>query len=107
MTPPKWRILPAADVDIDEQVRFLARTDEALARRYLHAVHRTIQSLTRMPGMGSPVRFFRMNRSVLRKWPVVGYPAVLVFYRDLPDQIEVVRVLRARRNWWMLLEDDS
>jgi plasmid stabilization system protein ParE len=104
MTTATRRILPAADVDIDTQVLFLARKDERLAIRFFQAVQRTIDTLVDMPGMGSPVRLFNLANREIRKWPVAGFPEVLVFYVEQPNGVEVVRVLNSRQNWWKLLD---
>ena len=105
MTAKSRRILPAADADIDSQILFFKKRDESLAVRYFKAVQRAIDALVEMPSMGSPVRVPSIKDRNLRKWPVTGFPNALIFYRELSDSVEIVRVLNASQNWWLLLGD--
>jgi toxin ParE1/3/4 len=103
MTGRTRRILPAADVDIDEQVLFYFGKEENLGLRFFQAVQITIDNLAEMPAMGSPLRLPRIDHG-LRKWPVLGFPRVLVFYREVDNGVEIIRVLHARQNWRALFD---
>ena len=39
----------------------------------------------------------------MRKWGVKGFDTVLVFYLPRNDDVAIVRVLHAARDWWGLL----
>lgn len=99
------RILPAAVADIDEQADYYQRRDVALKDRFLDELASTIATLAKTPGLGSPRRLDSVP--ALRVFPVREFVTMLVFYREAPERIEVIRVLHARRNWLGLLEEES
>lgn len=105
MRVPGARILPAAVADIDEQADYYQLRDVALKDRFLDELASTIGALARAPGLGSPRRLESVP--ALRVFPVSAFGTMLVFYREEPQGIEVVRVLHARRNWLGLLEEES
>ncbi|ODT36440.1 MAG: hypothetical protein ABS60_15825 [Microbacterium sp. SCN 71-17] len=68
-----------------------------VARRFNTQAEATIRRLASMPGMG---KLYDCDHPVLagiRFFPVSRFPKYLVFYRPIPDGIEVVRVLHGAR----------
>ena len=55
MTAPVRRIFPAADLDIDRNVRFFWQKEARLGIAFFQAVKLSVDDLAQMPGMGSPV----------------------------------------------------
>lgn len=43
----------------------------------------------------------------MRKWRVDDFDNFLIIYLPRPDGVAIVRVLRAARDWWTLLEMDT
>jgi toxin ParE1/3/4 len=43
----------------------------------------------------------------LRQWRIKGFTDFLIFYCPLPDGVEIVRVLHAKRNIAAILEDEE
>jgi len=55
--------------------------------------------------MGAILGFLDTPPVGIRRWHIKGFPRLLVLYRDLPDGIEVVRVLDAGRDIHALFDD--
>ena len=95
---------PKALLDIAEQTLWLAERSPEAARRFRAEVERTVGLLADTPGMGAPRPYRDPALAGLRMHPVRGFPEHLVFYLPLPDGIEVVRVLHAKRDIRRLFE---
>ena len=78
--------------DLDEVWDYIARDNPAIADRLLDKIAAKCEMLARQPVIGEARPDLAMN---LREFPVGNY---VVFYRPLPDGIEVYRVLHAARN---------
>lgn len=93
------RVLPAADRDTDEAADYYATTASLdVALRFLAAVSACYEFLLENPLVGSTVSAFDARLSELRFWRVKGFEDYLVFYRALPEHLEVVRVLHGARD---------
>jgi len=93
------RFRPQADADLDGLTQYyaaIAGTD--LAYRFLDCVESTFRQVSQYPDSGAPVRpdtgRFEGYRSVL----VHGFPRILVFYRNLEDHLDVIRVIHGFRD---------
>ena len=78
--------------DLQDAARFLRRhSSVARVREFLLAVHATYRLLGEFPELG------RMRDDLpepnLRSFGVRGFPKWLIFYRPLPDRVEIWRVL--------------
>lgn len=104
MKRARWR--PAARDDADDAVAwFAAQGGVALALAFIDALESAIDLIRRHPGAGSqrhaalvpglpaPLRFAPLNR----------FDRYLVYYLDLPDHIEVIRIWDAARGLGPLL----
>lgn len=78
---------PQARKDISQQARFIAEDNPAAAERFIGAVERALAQLADMPGLGAARNFGRVEG--LRMWHVPGFEKHLIFYRPLPDGVEV------------------
>lgn len=96
----------AARRDLVEIVAYLAERSEAAARRFRTEAEATFTRLAGMPGMGTQYEPDEPAYAELRYFPVSKFPRYLVFYRSLPDGIEVVRVLHGSRDIAGVLADD-
>ncbi len=107
MKPIEWR--PAARRDVAEGARWHARKGGlALGERFLAQVHVTLELIGRYPASGSP-RHERVMPDLpepLRFFPVRGFETYLVYYIELPDQVEVLRIWNAARGLDALMADD-
>jgi toxin ParE1/3/4 len=96
----------AARRDLVEIVAYLAERSEGAARRFRVEAEATFTRLAGMPGMGTRYEPDEPAYAELRYFPVSRFPRYLVFYRSLPDGIEVVRVLHGSRDIAGMLADD-
>lgn len=92
--------------DLVEIVAYLAERSEGSARRFRAEAQATFTRLAGMPGMGTRYEPDEPAYAELRYFPVSKFPLYLVFYRPLPDGIEVVRVLHGSRDIAGVLADD-
>jgi toxin ParE1/3/4 len=77
------------------------------AERFLDAVESAFQLLARHPRAGRVWKSDHPRLSNLRFWPVKGFESLLVFYREIPEGIEVIRVLHGARELQALLDNDE
>lgn len=92
----KLVVRPESDSDVAGQWHYIAERNLLAADRYLSAVSRTYEAIRQQPGTGNPESFRRQKG--IRSWRVDGFPRYLVFYREFPDHVEVLRVLHGMRN---------
>ncbi len=90
--------------DIIEQADYLGVRSLEAAIRFVDAVEATAEFLAAWPGMGGRCRFRSPKVIGLRIWQVRGFPNHLIFYREVDDGIEIVRVLHGARNYESIFE---
>lgn len=92
-------IMPRADADIDSQFVFLAQQSKAVARKFLNAVKRTIQTIGRNPDTGSLAETDDPDDIVLgiRIRSVDGFPSHVVYFLRIPNGVRIQRVLHSAR----------
>jgi toxin ParE1/3/4 len=94
-----YRVLPAADLDLDDQAAYLAShasLDTAL--RFYDAASSTFAQLAAMPGIGERWPSANPRLAGLRVWRIKGFENHLIFYRPGDDGIDIVRILHAARD---------
>ena len=90
---------PRARLDLLEQFLYLAeQATVAAAERYFAAVDRTCARLAAQPSSGTPYDSGVPRLEGMRRTPVSGFTAYLVFYMPRARGIEVVRVLHGARD---------
>lgn len=94
---------PKARRDITQLGLYLKQHSPAAARRFLDAVEQACRKLAAMPEMGSLWGAPEPELAGLRCWPIHRFENYLIFYRPLPDGIEVVRVLHGSQDVERLL----
>ena len=102
-------IMPRADSDIDSQFVFLAKQSKVVARKFLNAVKRTIQTIGQNPATGSLAETDNSDDVGLkvRSRPVAGFPSHSVFFIAIPNGVRIQRVLHsARRITASMIIDD-
>jgi toxin ParE1/3/4 len=102
-------ILPAARDDILRQFRYyLVDQDNAqVANRFLTAVRKAVNLITRTPQGGAPKHLSRDVLRGLRSWPVKGFEDVRVYYLAAKGQVRVVRVLHGKRDINSILNKET
>jgi toxin ParE1/3/4 len=92
------RLRSAAENDVAENARYLQDNSVEAAIRFLDAFDATLQLIATSPGIGGSCQFQKPLFDKIRVWPIGGFKNYLIFYRVLPDEIEVVRVLHGARD---------
>ena len=85
---------------------YIAFDNMDAADRFLEAAYHCFQELARTPNMGNPRTFAAARLSGLRSFRVRGFENYLVFYRPIPDGIEVFHVLHGARDLKRVLEEE-
>jgi len=86
-----------ADADVTEAIDYYLSEAPKAALRFVDALENAYRHIRRHPGSGSPRYAHELNLPGLRSWPFKRFP-YLVFYREVPEHIEVWRVLHGQRN---------
>jgi toxin ParE1/3/4 len=89
---------PAVWQDLLGQVDFISRDNPEAAERFIDAVEAAFELLADNPLLGTMCAFEHPSAQGLRHWSVTGFKQYVVFYRPLPNGIEVVRLLHASRD---------
>ena len=90
---------PRARLDLLDQFSYLAeQATPAVAERYFAAVDRTCARLAEQPLSGTLYDSGVARLEGMRRVPVSGFGAYLVFYMSRARGIEVVRVLHGARD---------
>lgn len=93
-------ISPQANMDLIEIHDYIARNNPRAALRFVEKLDQKIRTLADFPGIGSPYDELARLRTF-----VVGKH--VIFYREIENGIEVVRVLRGARDFKKAFEEGS
>jgi toxin ParE1/3/4 len=97
----------AALRDLDENADYLqSQSGPERAIRFLRAAEATFQRLATLPNMGTAFDPGDPRFAGVRYCPVSRFKSYVVFYRPLPDGIEVLRVLHGSRDLEGILTSD-
>jgi toxin ParE1/3/4 len=100
-----YRVLPAADQDLDDQAAYLAaQASLETALRFYDAASSTLAKLASMPGIGERWPSANPRLTGLRVWRIEGFEKHLIFYRTSADGIEIIRVIHGARDIDSVLE---
>lgn len=84
---------PEVDADLERYWHHLAAHNMDAADRFLDAVEAGLRAIQRTPAIGRLRRWKDSRLADVRSWRVPGYRNWLVFYRETPAGIDVIRVL--------------
>ena len=97
-------ITPAAENDLINIWLYIARDNPEAADRVYQAAEDTFKSLASMPHIGTLYRSKRAQLKGVRFFSVSKFQSYVIYYRDLPKGIEIIRVLDAHMNKQKRLE---
>lgn len=101
-------IRPQAERDLDEQADFIAAAAGwKIGLRFLQAVRQTLELLSAQPRIGSSRRCSKTSLALIRVFPIQHFEKHLVFYRLLPGQVEIVRIIHGSRDIQALLRESA
>ncbi|WP_395741833.1 type II toxin-antitoxin system RelE/ParE family toxin [Prosthecobacter sp.] len=95
---------PVAVNDLDEIEDYIAQDNLAAAEEVRQDILDTAERLGQQPAIGVRPRFSAPRFVGIRFLPADHFPTYLLFYHELEDEIEVLRVLHGARNLPPLFE---
>lgn len=99
------RILPAADIDLDEAALYVAQDSVEQAQRLYDAADATFRLIREYQARGPQCQFDHPRLRSVRRCAIVGFRNHLVFYRVEPNIVEVIRILHGARDILSILSD--
>ncbi|SRR6266404_9893626 len=87
--------------DLEELGAFIAKDNPAAANEVVRQLRRSLELLARMPQLGRVVKRIKTTEE-LRMWLSPAFRN----YRELPDGVEIVRVLHGARDIQRILESN-
>ena len=95
----RFIIRPKAERDYEGLAVYYASEGSAeVGRRFLTAVHDTFRLLAANPNLGWRPQVGLAKLKGVRSFRIGDFEKVLVFYRQLPKGIEILRVLHGARS---------
>jgi toxin ParE1/3/4 len=73
----------------------------------LIAIQKTVRAVVTMPGIGAPCTLRHSDLKGIRRIPVTNFENWLVFYRDTPEHLDVIRVLHGARDIEAIFDDEA
>ena len=100
---PNIFITPAAENDLINIWIYIARDNPKAADRTFQAAEETFELLAEMPSIGVSYWTTHPKLKDLKFFPVKKFSNYIVYYRELTEGIEIVRVLHARmkKDLWL------
>ena len=86
---PGWDESEYVFCDLQAAARYIRRDNSAAAHAFPVAAYKTFQFLALHPGIGR--RRHDLGFPEVRSWRVNGFRRYLIFYRELPDRIQIWR----------------
>lgn len=92
-------IRPAAELDVDQHARFIARHSDEQAIRFYQSVEARYREIRERPQQWPLFSIVDHPRlASVRRCPVLSFPNHLIFYRTTADVVEILRVLHGARD---------
>ena len=91
------------DLDLIELADYIARDNLDAALRFIHAAEESFQFLAEQSMAGEACQFTDASHVGIRVWHVRRFPNYLIFYRQVNEGVEVIRVLHGARDLRALL----
>ena len=88
-------ITPAAERDLVDIWVYIARDNPDAADRVYLAAESTFKTLAATPRMGTLCQSKRAQLEGMRFFPVSKFQSYVIYYREQPNGIEIVRILHA------------
>jgi toxin ParE1/3/4 len=98
---PRWEESGFVFCDLQAAARFINKDNPTAAHQFLEAAYDTFEFLARNPGVGRARS--DLDFPEIRSWRVSGFRRYLIFYRVLPDRIQIWRVLHGARDLHQML----
>jgi toxin ParE1/3/4 len=89
---------PEADQDLDEHFAYISADRPGAGIRFLSSARAAMDRLAEFPGIGRAREFKNPALAGIRSWAIPGFERYLMFYRQIADGVEVVRVVHGARD---------
>ena len=96
MTLSKF-ITPEAERNIEDIGDYLEERNPSVARRFTRSVGETIEMLLRNPNLGERLHTDLLGQ--IRYRTVIDFKNYLIFYRQVGDVLEIIRVLHGASDY--------
>jgi toxin ParE1/3/4 len=100
----KLLVREQAWLDLEELGVFIGKDNPAAAGEVVRQLRLSFEQLAPMPQLGRIVTKIKTSEE-LRMWLSPAFRNYLIFYRELPDGVEIVRVLHGARDIKRILEN--
>jgi toxin ParE1/3/4 len=100
-------ITPVAENDLVNIWLYIARDNQDAADRVYQAAEKTFESLLAAPRMGTLYRAKRPQLEGMRFFPISKFQSYVIYYREHPQGIEIVRVLHTHMDKKKRLEPEE
>ncbi len=89
---PEFILDPRVEDELWGIWHFIAQYNPDAATHVIEAAYETFKTLAANPGIGRLRRFRSLRLRDVRSWRVSGFKNYLVFYRGVPEGIQVLHV---------------
>jgi toxin ParE1/3/4 len=93
---PLWEESGFVFSDLEIAANFISQDNPTAADAFVNAAYDTFDFLARNPGLGRERS--DLDFPEIRSWRIKGFRRYLIFYRALPDRIQIWRVVHGARN---------
>ena len=100
---PKFILAPCVESELWAIWKFIAQDNPDAATRVIEAAHATFKNLAATPGLGRPHKFRNPQLKAIRSWRVAGFDNYLIFYRPIPEGVQVLHAYHGARDIEALL----
>lgn len=91
-------LAPEALDDLDLVWVYIAQDNPEAADRVIESTYKTCEILAAHPELGRLRRFPGNHPPNIRSFVVTDFPNYVIFYRAVPEGVEIVRVLHGTQN---------
>jgi toxin ParE1/3/4 len=95
---PEFFLAPCVEDELWVVWNFIAQDNPSAATRVIEAAYETFQTLAANPRLGRPRKFRNPRLRAIRSWHVTGFDNYLIFYRSIPEGIQVLHVYHGARD---------
>lgn len=84
--------------DVIELADYIASDNIEAAGRFILAAGDAFRLLAERPDSGALREHYNPSFTGLRMWPIRGFEKHIIFYREIPKGLEIIRVLHSARD---------
>jgi toxin ParE1/3/4 len=93
---PRWEESEYVFSDLKTAAKYIHEANRDAARAFVNAAYESFEFLATNPGVGRTRADLGFPQ--VRSWRIKGFRRYLIFYRELPDRIQIWRVLHGARD---------